>query len=275
MTRRVCLLLVGLICAVCASGQVPQRPNPAPPPAPAQKKGLEGEAKLRWVCKRLQLDAPQSQQVEALITVYQAELGDAERDKIALLRRMQEKLAEVDRAKADGNQDEVRKLQAELQGMGPEASTENNFFKNLEQVLTDEQKTKLPQLREQVKTTDPDAPPTGAGELRPAHILKAVRELPLTPEQGRQLEGVLEDFRNNLRGDPPKQEADFAERAERFIKIVRPILTPQQAGQFDKKIDDLRKSAPAAQAFHSAVAPTSPVTPPPSTPVPPPPTPPK
>ncbi|MCK4340786.1 MAG: hypothetical protein KAY37_03575 [Phycisphaerae bacterium] len=271
MTRIVYLSIVGLMCAVSAAAQVELRPTPA------RNKVLEDEAKLRWICERLDLQEQQSQQVEALLTIYDAELEESKKEKIALLRKMQEKLAERDKAKADGNYELVRELEAELRNMGPRISAENNFFESLMQILTAEQIAKLPRLRAQVKTAHrrpPTPTPTsedrgeaeeddsgGQTQVRSFHVLKVTCELGLTPVQNRQLEGLLEDFRNNIRVDPPKQEADFAERVERLVKIIRPILTADQAVQYDWKVAGLRRSASAPQPFAMPGSPPRPPAP--------------
>lgn len=270
MRRSLGVLMIVLCGASLAAGQSAEQLGILQ--GPSVDSGPQGEARLRWVCERLDLNEPQTQQMEALIMVYEAELEEASQNTVALLRKMQEKLAEIDKAKADGDQQRVSTLQQELQMMAPETAARNNFFKSLVQVLTPEQKKRLPDLREQVKRASADAAtPTDAAsaaearqqvaqnrtrqpdtrnrpdpniQLRPSHVLMVMQMLELSVDQLRQLEEKMAEFRENLRSEPPRTYDDYSERTKRFINMVRPILTEEQASEFDQRIEPWLEAAP-------------------------------
>ncbi len=293
--------------ALCSLSMLPALAQTSPPV------GAQDEARLRRVCDGLKLDDTQQKQMQALLSVYRAELEEAAKNPQERLKRIQTVLAEIDVAKAEGNDTRVRELQQQISQMGPETMAENNFFRNLEQSLTSEQKAQLPKLREAAKNPSPPppvppAPPTPptavtpptpptppsptaaptsapvppANELRPVHVLLAALELKLSSEQRKLLENVLSDFRDSMRLDPPKDAAASTQRTDRLIQMIRPLLTTDQVPVFDKRVEALRADPPVAKPLEArrpmpprgAAPPTPPGATPPVPPSPAPPTPP-
>lgn len=232
-------------------GQGPM-PSRAAGPAQGDEGGLKGEAKLRWILTRLQLSAEQTKQADALIQVFNAELEEAKNNQADFLRRIQDKLAEIKSAEGEGNQERVKQLKQEIQGLTPQATAENNFFNALEQQLTDAQKARLPRLKELVQHPN-------EASMRPAHVVALVYELKPTTEQIRKLEDVLDEFRKGMVQDRPRDAAGLETRIDDFAKKVRELLTPDQQKTFDQKIATLRTDPPVAVAM----PPGSPATPPP------------
>jgi len=236
MRKRAAAIILTATGVFSAWAQIP--PTARPATRPAEEPTLRGEAKLRWICKRLSLDESQTQQMEALITAYNAELAEYQKDPAEMARQLQEKSAEIQAARAAGDEARVEQLRQELRELAPEARAEKTFFERLEQVLTEPQKARLPQLRELAK--DPKS-----ASLRPFHVVQAARELGLSPEQDRRLEEVLDTFRKNQMVDRPKEFSAMEERIEQLVRDVRAVLTAAQAAKFDDKITTLRFSAPA------------------------------
>jgi hypothetical protein len=249
MKRPVLFGIVAVLGVVSALAQPPTAPPPPPqqPPGPPQmqrpaakpneEQPLRGEAKLRWICKRLQLNEGQTQQMEALIAAYNAEVAEQQQNPLDMARKLQEKSAEIQNAKAQGDEAKVEQLRQDLRDMAPEAKAEKAFFQGFEQNLTETQKARLGQLRELAK--DPKS-----ASLRPAHVLRAAQDAGLTPEQDRRIEDVLDTFRKNLLVDRPKDQAATEERIEQLVREVRAVLTPAQTAKFDEQIDKWRISAP-------------------------------
>jgi Spy/CpxP family protein refolding chaperone len=241
--------------AVCALGQVQQVRPPAR--KAGEETGPQGEQKLRWACRQLKLDEKQMQQVEALIAVYHAELKGLEAKATELLQELQDKFAELQAARNDGNEARVKELQEELRNMAPSAQAENHFFEGLEQVLTDQQKAKLATVRKRAETV-------GDISLRPIHVLRAAHKVSLTLEQYRQLEKILDQYRSALAGERPENQYDADQRVEQLVQDVRVILTPAQAAAYDQQIDELREGPPAPKPIQlpGADATTQPARPP-------------
>ena len=244
MMRRVSLLIVGVMGVISAAAQPPPPPvarPPAPPPRlatrPAEDSGLQGEAKLRWICKRLQLNEQQTQQMEALIAAFNAQMAEGQKDRTDMLRKLQERSAEIQAAREQGNEALVEKLRAELRELSPDVRAEKDFFEALVQVLTEPQKTRLAQVRELAKNPQ-------SATLRPVHVLRAARELGLTPDQDRRLEEVLDSFRKSLMVDRPKDQAAMEERTEQLVRDLRPVLAPDKVARFDEKLSEWRINPP-------------------------------
>lgn len=270
MKQAVMVSITALLCGGSAWAQLQVQPAPPTPPVrpatqPAQPgpARLEGEAKLRWVCKQLRLDEKQMPQAEALITAYNAEFDEQKADPAALLMKIQDKYAEVQAAQNAGNTELVKKLQAELKNMAPGALPEEHFFDALQEILTAEQKARVATVRKRA-----DAP--GDGVLRPVHVLRAVRQLTLTTEQQGKLEKALDEYRAASQAARTENAEAAAARVDKFVLDVRAILTPPQGEAFDKEIDSLRENPPAAIPAAPTKAPNAPAHPappiPPATP---------
>lgn len=261
--KPLCVLAVMLAAAAGAAAQLQlqtQSITPAQPggrPAAEDASALKGEAKLRWVMSRLQLSTEQQQQGEALITVYNAEIEESKKNQSEYLRRIQDKLAEIKAAEGEGNQDKIKTLRAEIQGMTPANAAENNFFTAFEQTLTPEQKARLPKLREQ------SARPADAS-IRPVHVVQAARAGKLNAEQERKLEVLLDTYRKTILTDRPRDAMAIEQRIEELIKSVREVLTDAQRPNFDKQIDALKADPPIAMSMPPGAppAPTAPNMPP-------------
>jgi hypothetical protein len=240
----------------------PGQPGMRPAARPAQPAGPQGESKLRWVMRQLKLDKTQNEQAEALITVYHAEMKDLEANAAELLQKIQDKFAEVQAAKAAGDDAKVKQLQDELRNMAPSVQAENSFFTALGDLLSPEQKEKLPQLRKQVETI-------GDVSLRPIHVIRATKDLQLTGEQSAKLEKLISDYRDGMGQARPENQQAQNERVEQLVVNVRAILTDGQAVKFDALIEEARFSpapkpaaAPAGAFQPPATRPAVPPAPP-------------
>jgi hypothetical protein len=232
---------------VVITAAVPALSQPPPTQAPGARRGqpepsLQGEQKLRWVCKQLKLDEPQMQKVDALIQVYKAEVEEQRQDPAALLQRIQDKYAELRAAESDGNAEKARQLRAELKEMTPGAQAEGRFFTDLEQVLTEEQKTRLPAVRKRAESV-------GDVAMKPVHVLRAAQKAGLTAEQNQKLEALAEAFRGEIVANRPENPQAAAERVDKLVDQVRELLTPAQRPAFDKEIEEVRDNPPPATAL--------------------------
>lgn len=252
------LSLLGVLLTVTAVfGQV-QQARPAGP-RPAGDGALQGEKKLRWICKQLRLDEEQMQQAEDLITIYNAETKDLQANAGELMQRIQDKFAELQAAKSANDPEKVKKLQEELRNLAPEKQTETHFFEGLQQVLTAQQKEKLPAIIKRAEAG-------GDTSLRPVHVLRAARKLGLSAEQVQKLETITGDFRT-LQATSRPADSDAAEkRVDDLIGKVRAILTAEQATAYDKAIEELRESPPPPPAGSTEPPPAPPARPPTITP---------
>lgn len=221
-----------------------------PPPRPTQPQQEEvaapqGDKKLRWVCRQLRLNDEQMQQAEALIAVYNAELTEMQANAPELLQKIQDKFAELQKAKADGNQDEVTRLQQELREMAPGVAAENHFYDSLMGVLYEEQAERLPAIRKRAENA-------GDLALRPVHVLRAAMKLSLNQEQRAQLEKLLADFRQLQLNERTRTDAEAEQRVDQLVADIGNVLTAEQKAEFSKSVKELREAPPAATPIELA-----------------------
>jgi hypothetical protein len=248
---------------------------------------LQGEEKLRWVCERLDLNEEQEEQVEALLAAYNAQIKYYEENAVELLERVRDKYAELQKARADNDEEAVERLQRELQNLSPNRAAEITFYDALVQHLDENQMLELADLLEEVgevrkqpeKPQGGSASATGGGEvremtriypkdppdqpqepaqaeadaeatqapkpnkLRPYHVFHTAMAQELSVKQLRQLEEVLNRFRNEARMSPTRDLASIQARVQQMIEAVRPILESSQQETFDKVLADLAVNA--------------------------------
>lgn len=249
MCRSLFGLSVVLWIAASTLGQTPIPLEKIPPPVEMQRpqprmttesSGLQGEARLRFICRQIRLDEEQMQQAEALIAVYNAELKDMEQNAAELLQRIQDKYAQIQAAKAREDDETVRILQNELRNMAPGVAAENHFLEGLKQVLTEEQKDRLPAALKRAESA-------GDLALRPVHVLRAALKQNLTGEQREQLELVLAKFREMQVTNRPTSPQAAEEQVDALVGQIRAILTAEQAQAFDGEIAQLRDDPPPAR----------------------------
>jgi Spy/CpxP family protein refolding chaperone len=259
---RIAIVVAGWWCCFVAVGQQmppgpparPMGPGAGPQRPPGQEPGLQGEKKLHWVCRHLKLDDKQQKQVDDLFTVYDAQLKEMQANAGELMQKIQDKFAELQAARNEGNQERVQRLQDELRNMAPDRQTENQFFEGLDSVLTPEQKAKLAGLLARAEAG-------GEVAIRPVHVLREARKLKLTADQDQKLEKVLDDYRTLTSTSRPSDPDVAEQRVEQFVADVRAVLTPDQAKAFDQQMQVLRDTPPPLPPPVE-----SPVSPPPNRP---------
>lgn len=222
-------------------------PPAAPPVAPkGADKAPSGEPKLRAVCKQLNLTDDQWKQAETLIQVFNAELDELRRDPKKIIEEIEAKYGELKDAKNSGDESRVKKLKEELRGLAPTSRAERHFFDGLVSVLNAEQKVKLEKIRRAE---------SGAA-LKPFQVVRIARQVELTPQQDRDLERVMREYRTKVAGSPNAA-------VDEFIAEVRLLLTNTQQSKFDQLIDEARfgdddGSTPKPPAPAPAPAPAKP-----------------
>lgn len=213
-------------------------PTPRPPTNATPM--LTGTDKLRWVADRLGLTDEQKQQVEALLQIYDAEVQAGQSDPQALGQKMKEKLAEIEEARSKGDAEAEQRLQQELREVVPHVAAEKNFYANLEQTLSDEQKARLSTLRERAES--------GKGlYVRPIQVLRAVHAVDPTTAQLEKIEQVVDAYRQEMVTVRSIDAGNISKMVEDFTTKLRALLTPPQVVKFDQALDLLKMSVPDAK----------------------------
>ncbi len=266
-TKLAFLLMLGLTAVALAQTPPPQTPpGPMIPGGPGriqpqnQEPTLQGEAKLRWVCKQLKLTPEQMQQADSLIAVYNAEVEDQKKNVKDLLNQIQDLASQIRQAENEGNKAKVEELRTQMRDLTPGRKAEKNFYESLAQMLTPEQKARLDLVRQRADTGGVDA------TFRPIYVLRAARKANLTPEQSQKLENLLDEYRTNITAKRPANAEETQARVDKLAADVRAILTPEQTQVYDKQLNELKETMPAPTQFDwpskppAAPAPAAPTT---------------
>ena len=215
-------------------------------PAWAQKhKGdrgiiLDGEQKLKYIGKQLKLNPNQQTHFDSLLPVYTEMMKD-ESDQAFLIQRLTEiqgLLNQREEAKKAGDDAKAKALTEEIHRVTPGVAPERQFFENLAEVLTAEQKTTLEAVRAKV-TANPDV------SLTPTDVLQIAKDQKLSKEQEAKLDKQMTEFRDEMALKRPNNLADRLQRVDQLIGKVRGILTPEQQTAFDAEIERKRPPVPA------------------------------
>lgn len=195
---------------------------------------LQGEPKLRYICKQLDLDEKQRDQAESLIAVY-SETIKAASDKdqmLAVLREIQVLSQELQEAKKAGDEARIKEINMRLRQATPGLQAEDEFMTGLKEMLTEEQKAILAATLERLER-DPHA------QLKPVDVIRTATDLKLDAKQQETLDMLTREFR----AETAKAGGDNSALIEDFIGKIRGMLTPEQAAEFDKRIEKLRPPA--------------------------------
>ncbi|TWT46294.1 periplasmic protein [Phycisphaerae bacterium RAS1] len=216
-------------------------PAPTATPGPAIAKTskqptLQGEPRLRYICKQLDLTPQQKEQAESLIAVYAATIAAAsDKDQmLAVLREIQVLSQELQEAKKAGDEARIKELNKRLREATPGLQAEDEFMSGLRGMLTDEQKPILATTLERLER-DPHV------QLKPVDVIRVATDLKLDAKQQETLDMLTREFR----AETARAGGDNSAMVEDFANKIRGMLTPEQAAQFDKRIEKLRP--PAAQ----------------------------
>ena len=263
--------------AACSAAAVAQQQQPAPqtgkPGAgmPAPRKGLQYEAKLRYIVKQLDLDDKQREAAQDFLVLYRQGCDDQRARGVDILQQIRTLMVEAQDADKAGDKAKAAALRQSAQDLRPGVLPEREFYENLNGILTEPQKTQLKKVQERV-AANPDV------QLTPADVVQAARDQKLSDEQNKKLTAVQEGLRTKQDAAPAADAAGQAALLDGFIKDVRGVLTPEQGTAFDKQIERMRPDPPAPPAPVAAPSPSAkpeaaPANPPPApeTPAPPPP----
>ncbi|MDX2200858.1 MAG: hypothetical protein SF069_18020 [Phycisphaerae bacterium] len=236
MQRWIVGLMVGLLGVATASAQAPAR---------KADRGivLEGENKIRYILKQLELNPTQTADAESLLAVYSEQMK-AESDQkhlISVLTEIQSIMAKRDEAKAAGDMAKVEEYNQQMKNLVPGQAPEKQFFEGLAPGLTDAQKKRLEATQERMKN-DPDV------SIKPTDVTQIAREQKLSKEQEEKLEKVNTEMRDEMTRSRPQSLAERVDRTDQFAKKVREILTPDQAKAFDAAMERMRPPMPANMA---------------------------
>jgi hypothetical protein len=206
-----------------------QRKPTVPMVAVSQDQKLVGEKRIRYLLRQLDLTEEQREYARGLIATILDESGNPPLS----LEQVYTLMAEAQQAEKDGDTERMEQVKQQLRELGRGADRENEFFLNMETVLTDEQKEVLQAARQRLKRN-----PSGA--LRPVDVFRVAYRLDLTKEQRAQLDLWQARFREDLRKIKTLDDENRFQLMNGLLERLRAELTDQQQKSFDLAIRQLR-----------------------------------
>jgi hypothetical protein len=175
---------------------------------------------------KLELDEEQQAQYDELV----AGLRSGAEERRARWQEMQPLMQELREARRAGDEQRVAEIRSQLdEARGAGGSPLEAFFADLEEILRDDQKAKLAELRE---AAGDRRGPRGTQDV-PA-IIRAAKRLDLNEEQRGSLREISEKAARDWRELGRRDRAARVELARRVKQDIVGILTPEQAEQFEQ-----------------------------------------
>jgi len=225
--RRIVLMaLAGLLVAEVAWAQ---RKPIVPMAAVNDGVKLRGKTKVLYLLRQLDLTKEQREHARGLITT----IIDTGAEQDLSLEQVYTLMAEMQQAEADGDEERKQEITRQLRELGKGSDNHEEFFMNMESVLTDEQKAKLKAARERLERN-----PSGA--LRPVDMFRAVQELDLSKEQQEHVKGLRDKLRRALRGAQAIKDKQRFQLMNGLLDAIISKLTPEQQKQFELTLAKLR-----------------------------------
>lgn len=233
--------LVALILVLSTGLALAQLPG-GPPPAP-RKPPLGKDARARYIMRQLDLTPDQARQADGLLESFSKSDQPSQDEFLAKVNTLSEEFKKAEAAK---DKKEMDRISEALRGLGTNTTEEPQFIANLRGILTDPQKAELDKTIERLRTNS-------AAVLRPIDVYRAATQLVLSSEQSAKLEESLVAYREQLvqsqqPRDPAGIDALRSTQIDNLVDRIRPILTPDQATKFDKRVAALRPEAPKPTA---------------------------
>ena len=225
--RRLALILTAAF-LVTGTAWAQQKPI-VPMTAVSESKALSGKTKVLYLMRQLELNPDQRENVRGLIDA----ILDSGAEQDISLEEIYSLMAQVQEAEAAGDKDRITELTKELRSRGKKPENYDEFFMNLERLLTDQQKKLLKEARARLERN-----PSGA--LRPVDILRAAEKLDLNEEQRKHVEQVRQTARHSLRSTQKLKDKERFQVINGILGSIISKLTPEQEQAYGESIAKLR-----------------------------------
>jgi hypothetical protein len=185
---------------------------------------------LRRLPQELELTEEQRAAYDQMVAEQREQMGQLREQ----WRELQPLMRELRAARAEGNEQRVAEIEAELAEKRPEPPGPNQLLDKLMPILTEAQQAKLTALRQQYGPGRGPAGPEGP-PMDPQTMLRAAKRLDLSPEQQEQLRKInreAQELERRARREPETRAA----ASDQIHKKIVAILNPDQVEQFNKMV---------------------------------------
>jgi hypothetical protein len=224
-----------LLVAMTALFSLAQDQRPIEIPSRAQGAGSSrlGGPQFKLIRTSLKLTEEQTGQFESLIETYKARVMEEAMALLGNIDEMQQVSNELKAARTAKDAKRVEELDRRMRDLRPETRPTNEFYQSLAEILDEQQKLRLPKLREMLK---------GKGglidmRLKPRQVVRAAESLGLSREQADAIRRLQDSFRKNVRGVPRNDESAKETLLDQLVVDIRALLSKEQAGKFEARLD--------------------------------------
>lgn len=210
-----------------------QRPIEIPRRAQGAGSSRLGVQQFKLIRTSLKLSEEQTGEFETLIETYKARVMEEALALLGNIAEMQQVSEELKAARTAKDAKRIEELEQRMRALRPETRPANEFYESLGEILDEQQKERLPKLREMLK---------GKGglidmRLKPRQVVRAAESLGLSREQADAIRRLQDSFRKNVRGVPRNDESTKETLLDQLVVDIRALLSKEQSGKFDARLD--------------------------------------
>lgn len=236
------ILRAGLLIALSA-GAWGQEPSATMRPVVRENTepvGLTARRQLNYFKCQLYLTPEQQAKYTELMAAFLKDLKEEARTDPATLAKVAELTAQLNEAQKSGDMRRLKELKAEMEKLSPLRRPINDFFGQIEPLLTPLQKQRL----ETIKARLAEGVPFDL-RLKPREGVRILEQIGLTPDQEARITALQEQLRMRLDKMPPNDD-NYRQRAvAQFFVDVQALLNPAQLKTFEEKCEGrLPKTVP-------------------------------
>lgn len=211
-----------------------QRPTEIPRRVQGAGSSRLGVQQFKLIRTSLKLTEEQTGKFESLKETYKARVMEEAMALLGNIDEMRQVSTELQAARAAKDAERVEELARRMRDLRPETRPTNEFYQSLSEILDEQQKQRLPKLREMLE---------GKGglidmRLKPRQVVRAAESLGLSGEQADAIRRLQDSFRGKVRAVPRNDETAKETLLDQLVVDIRALLTKEQSGKFDARIDN-------------------------------------
>lgn len=210
-----------------------QRPTEIPRRVQGAGSSRLGAQQFKLIRTSLKLTTEQTGEFDSLIETYKARVMEEAMALLGNIDEMQQVSKELKAARASKDAKRVEELGRRMRALRPETRPTNEFYQSLAEILDEQQKQRLPKLREMLR---------GKGglidmRLKPRQVVRAAESLGLSREQADAIRRLQDSFREKVRAVPRNDETAKETLLDQLVVDIRALLTKEQSAKFDARME--------------------------------------
>ncbi len=202
--------------------------------------GLTTRRQLNYFKYQLYLTPEQQAKYTELMATFLKDMKEDARADATHLAKVAEVTAQLNEAQKSGDMRRLKELKAEMEKLSPLRRPVDEFFAQVEPLLTPRQKHTL----EVIKAKLAEGVPFDL-RLKPREAVRLLEQIGVTPEQAARITELQEQLRMRLDKMPPNDDNYRQRAAAQFFVDTAALLTPAQLSAWEEKCEGrLPRSVP-------------------------------